>query len=496
MASSILSGLKVLLPRRSNPKGITSTETFNPSNTNNILPLPAYRDHLTDIFTERTSLDSRALLKQLFITDPDMSSAVHAFLTVADTQPLFLVKDVNGQIDPSGQQLLQQLLVFFTTRTDYTKGFSIVPSLGSLTEAMRYMILLRGAIGAELVVSKEFLPSQIRQVDMGRIEWYEVESNHFIPQQRTLTGELISLDIPTFFCTWFRKDPTAIYTYSPFVSAINTIAARQQVINDLYRIMRLTGYPRMEVTVMEEVLIKNAPPEYQMDKEKRNQYINAQLTVIKGAIAGIRPDQAFVHTDSIKPGMLNEKSPGMAIDISAVIDALNAQNQAGLRTMATILGRGESGVNTATVEARIFSMSAQAINEPVADILSQMLTMALRLQGSQSYVECSFAPVELRSALELETNLLVKSQRLRADLSDGIITDEEYHLEMYRRLPPPGSAQLSGTKFLSTAGQSATVDSTNISPNADPLGRSIASPKAQKPARDTKAGKQQIKSGG
>ena len=485
--------LAVILPKRSNPKGTAVTSTFSPSNSENILSAPTYRDHLTDIFTQRATLNSQDLLKELFKSDPDMSASVHAFLTVADTKLVMVVKDAAGQIDRPGQEILQQVLTTFTTRTDYSKGFMIINSITSITEALRYMLLLRGGIAAELVINQEFMPSELRQVDMAKLEWFEKTPNHFTAQQRDANGRIISLDIPTFFATWFRQDPTAIYSTSPFVSAINTIAARQQVINDLYRIMKITGFPRMEVKVLEDVILKNAPQQTRATPETQRAYLRSQLAEIQGMLNSIGPEQTLIHYDSIEANMLNEKAAGVSINIDSVMNALNAQNQAGLRTMATILGRGTSGVNTATVEARVFSMSAEALNKPIADMLAQVFTMAIRLQGSQSYVDASFEPVELRSALELETNLLVKSQRLRSDLSDGLISDDEYHLTMYARLAPEGTPLLSGTGFLNPAPAGGSVDATNISPNADPLGRSIASPKAQKPARDNKAGKAQIK---
>lgn len=493
--ANIISALKVLLPKRSNPKGTASTSTFNKSNSGNVLSAPAYRDHLTDIFDSRTSLDSRSLIKQLFITDPDMSAAVSAYLTVADTTPIFVVKDPSGQVDPAGQEILNQLLTALTTRTDYSKGFKIVQSLRSICEDLRYLVLLRGGLAAELVVSKEFLPAEIRLVDMATIEWFEKAPAQYTPRQSTPGGEIIELDIPTFFTSWYHQDPTAIYSTSPFVSAINTIAARQQVVNDLYRIMRITGYPRMEITVLEEVLLKHAPPAVLMDETSKTNYVRSQLATITQQIAAIGPEQTFVHTDSIEAGMVNEKSSATTLNIDSVMGALNAQNQAALRTMATIIGRGEAGVNTATVEARVFSMNADSINKPIADLLAQIFTMGIRLQGSQSYVEVNFAEVELKSAIELETMMLVRSQRLKEDLSLGLITDAEYHLKMYNRLPPAGSPTLSGTGF-QNAGAGAAVDTTAISPNQDALGRSVSHAGGAKPARDNKMGKSKVQSGG
>jgi hypothetical protein len=171
--------------------------------------------------------------------------------------------------------------------------------------------------------------------------------------------------------------------------------------------------------------------------------------------------------------MLNDKNPGMGVDISEIITVLNAQNQAGLKTMATVLGRGESGVNTATVEARLFAMNVESVNRPIGEIISQILTMALRFQGSESLVTVSFPDVDLRSDLEQEANKQLRSSRLRQDLSDGLIEDDEYHLEVYGRIRPENSPELSGTGFMSTP--SLAVDATKVSPNSDPLGKSVSS---------------------
>ena len=474
---------KVLPPKRGNPEGVAVTPTYNRSAPDAVLSAPTYREHQTDLLTNRNSLDSRALIDDLLRSDPDMSAALNAFLTVADTELVNLVKNPDGSLDETGQDLLTQILTLMFVRNDYSKGFKMPASINSISENMRYSVLARGGIAGELVISKEFYPTEVRLVDLGKLEWKEPLAGQYVPQQRSVTGDLISLDVPNFFTAWFRRDPNGIYSYSPFISAINTIAARQQVINDLYRIMRITGYPRMEATIVEEVVAKNMPPDVKSDEKKKAEYTQAILGQVTTQLQNLRADQIFVHTDSIETGMMNEKAAGVTMDITAVIQTLNSQNQAGLKTMATIIGRGESGVNTASVEARIFSLSAQSINQPLALFWSQALTLALRMNGSQSYVESYYKPVEMRSDTELETQLLVKSQRLKEDLSLGLISDTEYHLEMYNRLPPKGTPILSGTGF---ATAKAGVDTTAISPNGDPVGRSASAPGGNKGARDNK----------
>lgn len=483
MAGTLTSIVQIVVPKKKpNPKGSSYTSTFQPSSTNSVLSSQNYRAHLKDIFVDRTSQDSRALLKDLFKYDSDISASLHAYLTTARTTPRFYVYDMEGVLDREGQKTFEGIKRSLTTRLDYSTGFTFTKSMFEIAENMRYMILLRGGCAAELVFNKFLLPQEIRTVDMATLEWFEKAPGVYKPQQKPPgANEALNLDIANFFVKAYRQNPTEIYTESVFVSSINTIAARQQVINDLYRIMQKTGYPRLEATVVEEVLRKNAPMEMQQSEEKMSAWLNARLQDIANDLTDLRPDAAYVHFDAVEPKILNERGPGSAMDVSSVIDVLNSQNQAALKTMATVIGRGESGVNTASVEARIFALSAESLNQPVADILSDMFTLAMRMTGFLGYVECKFDTVELRPETELEPQKVMKQDRLLKDLSRGIISDDEYHMQMYNRPRPDFAPELSGTEFYDPD-PTAAVDASKVSPNSDPLGRSIT-PKGSKSAK-------------
>jgi hypothetical protein len=467
--------LQIVLPKKKTPPGGTSlTNTFNPAATTQVLGRPSGRDHLTDIFSDRTTLSSADLMQSLFKNDPDVSATVHAYLTVANTDPWFLVRDVNGKIDRPGSQVLNQIIASIFVRNDYTlpQPFALKQNLRSLCADFRYLLLLRGGIGAELVLDKTLRPTEIRNVDMNTINWFETAPGVFLPQQTPKSSSTkIDMNIPSFFVSFYRRDPTKIYTESAFVAAINTIASRQQIINDLYRIMQITGYPRLDITVIEEVLRKNAPAEERSDDNKMKAWMSARIAELGNSVSNLRPDQAFTHFDSVKIDVVNSGGPAKSMDVSEVIKVLNAQNQAALKVVSTVIGRGESGVNTASVEARIFSLSAEEVNYPVAELLSNLFTFALRLTGSQSTVEVGFDHVELRPATELEPQLLVKQGRLLTLLSYGLIDDDTFHLEMFNQPKPDGIQDFSGTRFYQ-----GTEPTPTPSPNSDPLGRSISAP--------------------
>lgn len=475
-ANSLTSKLaQIVLPKKvANPQGVADSPTYQSNNPQNVLTVPQYQEHLTDIFATRVTSDSKALMENLLIHDPDASASLNAYLTMSDTEIISYVKDANGQIDRNGQKVLNAIIDSLVTRYDYASvGYLYKPTLRAIAEELRYMLILRGGIVSEAIISKEGIFDTIRLIDPSSLEWFERENGRLVPEQVPSGGGTNkSLDYPTIFTSYFRQSPKSAYSYSPFVSAINTVAARQRIINDLYRIMTLTGYPRLDIKVLEEVIQKNAPLDIKADSTKLQQYISNTITSISNTVSGLRADQAFVHTDSIEASVVNTKSAGMTLNIDPIIKTLNAQNQAALRVMATILGRGEAGVNTASVEAHLFARNAEALNLPIAELFQQIFTFILRLTGSTSQVIVKFRPVEMRPATELEAQLTLRQARLLKDLSLGVIDDDEYHLEMYGRIRPDSAPMLSGTGF---ADKGSVVDAGGISPNNDPTGRSVSS---------------------
>lgn len=484
---------KGLVVKKQPKTGTAITPTHNPQNASQILTAPTYREHQASLYDDRLSKTSRALLQDLFKNDPDVSAAVGSYLTLSDTPMIVLVRDAQGQIDRPATEQVMQLITALTRPTDYSQGFTLKPSLEILKQEFRYMALLRGAIATELVFNKMLVPERLQQVDIDSIEWFEKSPGVYKPRQKVPgKSDGVMLDIPSFFVAFHRRDPTKIYPTSDFVSVINTSAARQQVVNDLYRIMQVTGFPRISIEVLEEVVIKNAPASVRESPDELKTWVNSRIQEVADSFSDLRADQAFAHSDAVKPTVINDKNPGAGLDIKQVIDVLNAQNQAALKTMATILGRGSGSTQVAAAEVRIAAMNADQLNVPLAHLLEQAFTFLLNSYGTPGFVEVKFQPAELRPDLELEPQRVLRQSRLLQDLSLGNITDEEYHLWSYGRLPPVGAPILSGTGFLD-ANETA-VDASETSPNANggSLGNSIAP--GQKKATDLNKSKS-IKAG-
>ena len=489
--ASISSLFEFILPKKkAKTDGNAYTDTYRPGSSNT-LTAPDYMEHIQDLYDNRVGTDSNKLLQDLFRQDPDCSAAVNAYLTSSDTPMVYYAIDNNGEISPEGTKTLEYLIYKITNRNDYTLNYQMKSSLSAIREEFKYMILLRGAAGAELVFDKTLQPKEIRNVDMHFVQWTETKNGDFKPIQKTEeSGEEISLDVPTFFTTFFRRDPTSVYTYSYFVSAINVIAARQQVINDLYRIMNVTGFPRIDITVLEEVIKKNAPSDVQANPDKWRQYVASTVQGIANSFNAVKPQQPLSHTDSVEVKMINDKNPGGSLQIAEVIDTLNAQNQAAMKVVSAVLGRGSAGVNTASVEAKVFADNASELNKPVDYMLSEIFTLALRMTGFDGRAIMYSKEVELRSLTELENQLTMRQARLLEQLSLGIIDDTTFYIEMWGKVPNNPS-NLSGTNFQATK-----INTSDTSSNTDPLGRSLtpeggdmAKSNANKTTKDQQKGK-------
>lgn len=466
---------EVILPTKINTGGVANTTTYNAQQPSQAITAPDTNNHLRDLLSERISDDDTDLIEKLMIYDTDVSAAVSAYLTLANTEMRYYAKTPEGQIDPSATTLINELVAQLSYPVDYTLGFSKPRGIKSRNEALRYMLLKRGSVGLEMVIDKATNTiSDARNIDTDSLKWYEKTNGSLAPTQDVNNVE-IDLNIPTFYYASHRGDPSSPYSKSYFISVINTVYARLQVMNDLYDIMQITGYPRITVKLLEESITNTMKPEEKKDPIKRSKYVATFMSTVTSKMASIKPNQPLVYTDSMEVSTLNVSQGGgstSGIDIRPIIEVLNAQNQAALKSVATVLGRGTSGVNTASVESQIFSMQAAELNEPLAEVWSQFFTFALRLSGSTSYVVVYFDKPEMRPPNELEPANVQKQARLQKDLSLGLITDDEYHQQMYNRPRPSTAPILSGTGFYnesanSSTDTSSTANATTNTPQSD-----------------------------
>ena len=111
MATSLNKLFEFILPKKKQKAGGTSwTDTYDDSKKDSTLDLPDYVEHLNDISETRLTDNSIKLIEELMHTDPDVSAALNAYLTTAETEMLYKVVDGAGETSQEGQKLLESIL--------------------------------------------------------------------------------------------------------------------------------------------------------------------------------------------------------------------------------------------------------------------------------------------------------------------------------------------------------------------------------------------------
>src|SRR3546814_20073053 len=103
--------------------------------------------------------------------------------------------------------------------------------------------------------------------------------------------------------------------------------------------MRIVGYPRMDVTVLQEVIERNVPPNIKDNPTEIRAYVSRELDTIRGVIAGLSARDAFVNSNAITAEIINDKTPPARLPIERAIDLLAHQNQAPLKARPEGVGK-------------------------------------------------------------------------------------------------------------------------------------------------------------
>lgn len=406
--------------------------------------------------------DEHDVIKQLNRYDPDTANAIWATLRFASTPLSIIYKDDKGVFDAEKTKEFKTLIKanWLISTND--------PSAEELSDMIMRQLFLYGATGLEVVLNEFKFPTKFVLVKNKNVEW-RMKKGKFVPFQKKPGGQgEINLDIPTFFFQTLDRDPDEASSESPLLPAIQAIVFKQQVIADIQRVLKRTGYPRLKVTVLEEVLRKNAPVSVKGDDKKLAKWLADQKEAIGTELGKVKPEDAVVIFNSLEIDTLENKNSS-SVDFRPIMEILDSQVVSALKSLPSILGKGKGGSqNIASVESMVFLNTPRYLQNRATKLLSQAYTMTARLAGMKGYVEVSHEHINLRPDLELEPQRLAKQNRILQLQSFGHIDDSEAALHLGIDHLPTG--ELSGTQFL-TGGPE--TDTENISPNSDPLGRSI-----------------------
>ena len=422
--------------------------------------------HIQDVSSYRY-MDADTLLKQLSKMDPDVSAGIWNFLRLLDSGFQTTALDKNLQPSSKFQSKLDQMLLRMAGKTDYKNWDALRLSISQTANQLAKYILLRGGTGLEVVLGKDKRLYKMVVIDPITVYFKQPVKGQFIPYQRnTVTGQEISLGIPTFFWGILDPDADSPFETPPFLPAIQAVLFNISVMQDLQRIVKRVAFPRIAIKIVEQTLRKFAPAHIQFDEKLLAAWMNEQRLSIGNSLKNLAPEDAAVFFDSIDINMLETKN-NATVDYKPLIQVIDQRVITGLKTLPTILGRQFGSSQTLSgVEALLYAKSVTCVQNVVISMLEQALTLCMQLEGMKGFARCKYKDVSLKPEHELETFLQLKQSRVLKNLSLGFITDEQAAEELTGDPNLPKTFKpLSGTGFMNPSTSSVDAAAVNATRN-------------------------------
>lgn len=402
-----------------------------------------------DITTYRTTSGTRETIRQFVKSSPDLSASVTSYIRTGITSGHTAVaKNPDGTFNPEASGTLAQILTRMNILNDYSLGYDDSPSLRSLCETWAKELLTYGGMAGELVLDKVRMPDKIQPVSISQIELFpSSDGKRVIPHQR-IAGLDIVLDVPTFFMVSLDQDVLTPYAESPIEPALQAVLFSADFMNDIRKIVKKAIHPRVVVTIDHEKFLKHIPQDISQDPEKMTAHMNTVIQDLSESINGLEPEDAMVVFDMIGVEIQDHGNTNLSNEYKVIQDLADAKMATGAKVLPTVLGHSGGTSNVASAEVLMFMKYVEgSVWAKLNEMLSKMLTLAVRLLGHDVYVEFSFNPIDLRPESELETFKAMKQSRVLELLSIGMISDEEASVMLTGHLPPAGYKKMVGTGF-------------------------------------------------
>ena len=408
--------------------------------------MPFLNESINDL---RVVWEMTRLLRHLARIEGPISTAIFNMVQVADCGYTIAAYDTNtGEYDEAGTETCTAIINQMECSYD-VNGFSVTPGFAQVRQTMLREVIITNGIGSELVLNKAYLPERIQIVGMETLQWVKDKDGQYKPIQ-FINGdpEPVSLDIPTFFVSRAAGDPTDLLPRSIMEAAIKLLVYFEEILEDIRKTMKQTGYARNVVTLNIDKIMAAAPRDVKADAVKFAAFCEATRAGIEKVLENLDPEDSLVMFDT---SSFDIKSPnfGKNIDYSPLLNSVSGMYATSMKTPPTVLGmRMDSGSQAlGNVETLIFLKAAAAMQKPVETQLSRILTMAARLNGADVYVKFEFDAVNIRPDIETEAFKTMRQTRILEQLSVGLISDQKASLILKTGKRPAGSKPLSGTFF-------------------------------------------------
>ena len=368
-------------------------------------------------------MDPTKLMEVLADLSPEVSRALWDFLRMCN--PGWEVKAYRKGGDTEDENAKAAIDAFIKTMEIDRKNGTFDVVIGRLFTAA----FLRGALCAELVLDEQGrMPVDLATPDPSSIR-FQRKTDPVLGQiwqaGQWQAFSFVVLDRPTFAYVPIDPMPGKPYGRPLAAPALFVSLFLLGMLHDLKRVIQQQGYPRLDLSVDIEQLVKIAP-QIASNAQAFTTFTNSIIASVEDAYRQLKPDDAYIHTSNI---MVNR--PVGTVDanlagLDSIIAMLERMAVRALKTMPLMLGITETtGDIQSNRQFEIFSAGIRSIQHYTETMLGRLFTLALEAQGIQADVEFEFAEFRAGERLRDAQTESIEIANETSKVNAGWITDDE-----------------------------------------------------------------------
>ncbi len=371
------------------------------------------RDHLRS----KNVMESLRLIRDI---NPDASMAIWNFLRLSNQGHELECLKPTGTLDKQGLDYLNSL----AGRIGKLYG----GGADQLINVLNLTGYTQGAIALEVELNEQLNDVvDFHAIDPSTLDFQkDSETGEIQLVQKQLDGKYKVLNPNQVFYQPFDPDIGDPYGRSPILPILQIVFFQVEVLKDLKMVAHHQGHARFDISVMEESILRNIPPQISAQGEEAvSTFVQKYIKDIERAFLNLKPDDNFFHTDSVKVEMTGGTN-GKSMDASALINVINQQVVTALKQLPILLGRNEGTTEThGSIQWQIYVAGIESIQRGVKRILERAYNVALQVQGRQSTAKLTFDKIRTTdrqadaNAESTETNTLI------AQVNQGWIDNDE-----------------------------------------------------------------------
>ncbi len=404
--------------------------------------LPRRSHHSLDIDKfDATRYNAQQVLDILADVSPEVSLAVWNTLRLGAVNWKFKVEN------PAQTRILKRaqvkLLDFFDNEVNVRYG-----GFPSIVRQLFLTSFLQGAHCIELELSEDLT----KPVDLHTVQPFTIrfardsKTWKYVMFQQTAT-QPTAVELNPNLVWYVPLDPAVDDPYgrAPAASVIWPLTFDLQFIRDLKQAIHIAGWGRIDASIIQEVAIKNAPPDVRNDSKRLKEYLDQIISDVKSAFEDIRSDDTFIHTDSVKLDTIDPVG-NRAAAVTPLARLLELRLTRGLKQLPIMMASAEGRTETqGTVQYEIYANGLQAMRDIVGFTLSRIAETVLRVQGIQTKVTVEWSTVRTKDRLreaQAEQLEIINATWKRVQ---GWITNDEATMEVTGKPKAEGEPEVIST---------------------------------------------------